>query len=309
MKINAWTLLAVVLILSAIVGLGLRQIGSSSAGSRVVDDKGFQITCPKSVRVDSGVPYEFECQISNESEQQENITISADEGSLIEPERDGTYVLKASGTEVLPGRVYVSARLRTHLSANSEERLVAYIPLPLEIGAWIDTTVRYNPVLYVGAGLLAIQSATLLIAPLLYLGAAVRGKLSKPNFVRRLFVAIDVLFLSLILQFLLLMIFFFVITWLRAGSPSLDDHHWGSFRAGAVTLFLFAWLIYFMRWITFERPVPVEWRRWPKGNESAMPAGTWPATWWRLIVVILVGILTCLIAFLVNSYWFSWMDA
>ena len=98
MRISAWTLLVAVLILASIAGLGLRQIGSDVTGSQEVEDKGFSMICPQSVWVDSGVPYEFECQIFNESDQQENITISADEGSLIEAVGDGSYVLKASVT-------------------------------------------------------------------------------------------------------------------------------------------------------------------------------------------------------------------
>ena len=254
------------------------------------------MTCPQSVRVDAGVPYEFECQIFNESRYQEGTSVEPDDGDSIESTGDRSYVLKVHGRKQLPAtEEYVSARLLRR--GDDRVRYVTHA---------IDVKMRYSPILHIGPGLLGVQVLIMLIVSVFYLEPAASGKLSTPDLVRKAFVAIDLLYLTSIMQFVLLAAFFFAFTWSRAGYPNLDNNHWTSFLAYTIWLFLFAWLIFYMRWRFFERPVPVEWRRWPKGNESTVAASSGPSTVPKFIVVIIVGLLTCLVALPINAYWFGW---
>ena len=77
MKLNRWTILAVILLLSTAVGLLFRPVGDGAEGQQVVEDESLTLTCPESVTAASGDDFTIECRAVDVGEAGEDNTVSA----------------------------------------------------------------------------------------------------------------------------------------------------------------------------------------------------------------------------------------
>ena len=317
LKLNRWTILLIVLVLAAVVGIGVRQIASGPIGSQVNVDEGFSMSCPYLVRVDAGVPFEFECHVFNGSRFQDDVeVVSYTATSFVMDSVDNRYVMRIQeetlfpdtryvGADINPLPTYSGSRAGTDRVRSSFESLYRTDELA-SVSAGVQIRLNYNVLLHMGPGLLNLQILATLAGTLLYFLASARGFLMDSVFLRRAYLAVDVFYLSFLLQALLMAIFFFVFTLSRAGYPNLDNDHWVSFLIGLGWFVFFGWLVYFARWRFFQRIVPREWRRMPAVDIDRADSGNWEPSTGPIVVAFVIGWFVCLFALPINVFWFGW---
>ena len=314
LKLNRWTILVTVLVLAAVVGIGVRQIASGPIGSQVDVDEGFSMSCPFMVRVDAGVPFEFECHVFNGSRFQDDVeVVSYTATSFVKDSVDDRYVMRIQeetlfpdtrylGADIKPLPTYSGSRAGTERVRNSwyrDDELAS-------VSAGVNIRLNYNALLHAGPGLLNLQILAMLVGPLFFFVAAARGKFESPSFVRKSYVAIDVLYLTYLLQLLLMMVFFTVSTLSLMNAPDSPGNERDLFLISLPSFLLFGWLIVFARWRFFQRIVPREWRRMPAVDIDRADSGNWEPSTGPIVVAFVIGWFACLLALPINAFWFGW---
>ena len=242
MKLNRWTILAVILLLSTAVGLLFRPWGDGAEGWQVVEDRGLSLECPESITVNAGTLFLVECKVLSNSvwplriRAQQHFYDVVSKGWQIEEVEENTYEL----TERMRGMRSRGLEVRARAGPVYHPSLSV-----ADATATIDLRIRHNLLADVGMGLFVMQAFLLLgslllaviswprrnswpkhslisepssdsklsvlaqslILPWLYLlPQALRRPVGERS-LRRVYTALDILLLTLMAQVILMMIF------------------------------------------------------------------------------------------------------
>ena len=165
MKLNRWTILAAILLLSTAVGLLFRPWSIVEPELRTVDENGLQLTCPESVAASFGSLTTFECHVVNNSRAQGNSSIgmSIDRG-FGAISRQGFEIQEVSENEY-NWKPRIAARKGRMLLVDASVFDPSSQLRINQVSTQIDVNVQLPLVFYTGLGLSAIQALLLVIWP------------------------------------------------------------------------------------------------------------------------------------------------
>ena len=298
MKLNRWTILAVVLVMSTGLGLLFRPFGDGASGLVVVEEQGLSLECPEALIVTSGDFYEFECHIVNDSSYQEDIIVLGGAGSYREGALDddkieelglrpsrvrqispSMYLLEETRHALRPSSFTVTANVRSVEAEPGElyraslitfDELLARSDVSrmilLRTETQMNLEVKYHLLFYIGLGLFALQIAALAFGPVVYLAVLRLRRLNGVRAVRRGYRIIELLYFSYIAQILLIAVFHITDTIESVDQAEVYPHPTSEFVATLPALLLFLWLIVFARWRFFLRMVPSDLRQTVQTN-------------------------------------------
>ncbi len=159
MKLNRWTILAVILLVSTAIGLAFRPSGEGAEGRQIVEDRGLSLECPESITVDAGALFLVECVAISSSpwhlsiRAQQHFYDAVSRGWQVEEVDENTYEL----TELMRGMRSRGLEVRARVGPHTHT-----LPAVADARATIDLRVRHNLLADVGVGLFLTQAFLLL---------------------------------------------------------------------------------------------------------------------------------------------------
>ncbi len=178
MKLNRWTILAIILLLSTAVGLLFRPLGDGPSGSQVIEEQGLSLACPKSLTVASlsGGRVDLECEIVAESELPTDYKIW---GSVSEHFHDVQGIGNDEITEIAAGRYILTQSMYATNTRTVRVRAYAakgqFPPVDQAATTHVDIRVPRQWPYYVAQGLSLLQFAILMAGPLFGIILGVEG--------------------------------------------------------------------------------------------------------------------------------------
>ena len=168
MKLNRWTILGIILLLSTVVGLLFRPWGDGFEGQQVVEHRAVILTCPQSVTAALGEKQQVLCEFTVADENPEDYRLDA-YGDM-EQVSPGRYTLmqEFSVKSSEPYEVKVNRevtekavlRMRDNVTGPALRRLASH---PVAV---IDVRVRQHPIFYAGFVLTLLLTVILVGGPL-----------------------------------------------------------------------------------------------------------------------------------------------
>lgn len=298
MKLNRWTILAIILILSAVIGLPFRPLGPEGlSGVQTIHSQGLSLTCPESLTAVPDETYEIECVIVNDSPFQGYVFGTLRQGRLppaysnrsLNQGSDGTFLLANDFTRNRPIKIYA----RAFVSQN--DVVLAPTDILVESRAVINLTIKQYYSFYIGRGLLMLQAIALAIGFMLYALILLRGGIVSRSSAGVAFLMVDMLYLTYLVQLLLYPIY--------GIETRLTQHEFDRDFSSFMLIYLnFAWLVVFARWRFFLRMMPREWTR-----SDTTPSANRGATV-RLPVVpfLVVFAIGCVSVLMLATLFYSW---
>ena len=290
MKLNRWTILAIILLLSTLIGLAFRPWGDGPSGLQTVEDGSLSLTCPQSYTTDSGNYFTIECEVVDIAELGDSDEVSAyvwadPLGPLAELGRDleeispGEYILRANLRAARNGRADVEVNTHTYVLADVDTTMVAepFIPrirqLVRSTGLSVLIRVQHHLLFYTVFGLsllLFISLLSISIGALMYRRISGLRAYVRPSPSQIIYFIASVLWATYYALLLLLLLFHIVDT-------SALDRVQASIPAQiifivTIPLFLLSFVILrLVQWLTFRNADPfVSTQRTPAGNPSDM---------------------------------------
>ena len=217
MKLNRWTILAAILLLSTAVGLLFRPWGPAEGPPQTVENQGLSLTCPEVITAAPGSNIELQCEVTNSTRYQQydyyirgHISRKWDEPHNYIPFSDVSVVEIGRNRYLTTGHVWIyrddSIPTGASLHSWSEGGL-------LSTDSQVNIEVRHPLFYYPALGLLLLQMIALGGFTVVCMLFASWGSTSRqlgtaqPKFVLTAYRAIDVLWLTYFTQALLMLVF------------------------------------------------------------------------------------------------------
>ena len=167
MKLNRWTILAVILLLFTVAALMFRPWGDGFEGQQVVAHRELVLTCPESLTAAFGETRTVHCEFTQDSENLDDYRLRA--SGDIEEIAPGRYTLTqefkvdSSGShDVTLDRTVTSEAILRMRDNMADPRLRRTAAHPV---ATIDVQIRFHPVFYAGLGLTWLLTLILVGGP------------------------------------------------------------------------------------------------------------------------------------------------
>ena len=218
MRLNRWTILAIILLLSTGVGLLFRPWGAAEGPSQTVEKEGLSLTCAEAVIVTTGSTIELQCEVTNNSRYQQDSNFINGFFSRNWDEPSNYVVSDILEEEIARGRYLITGKgwIYRNDSIPVDVFLRSWENLEEDLGS-LRTSIRVevkHPLFYYTAlGLLLLQLIALSVSSILgillaiYNSAAKKFAASRPIFVLGTYRTIDVLWATYITQVLLMIVF------------------------------------------------------------------------------------------------------
>ena len=185
MKLNRWTILAIILLLSTAVGLLFRPLGDGAEGQQVVEDESLTLTCPESITVVYASQYfVHDCRLDSDPSIPERyrpyVEVDLNVSSMraydvVSEGRSGTPIEVAGGKKS-SAQLY-SARRSYDFPVEAGIRLgpTSRVTLRPPIETTINVRVKFPLPFYIGLGLLILQVGALIAGPILAVSGGILG--------------------------------------------------------------------------------------------------------------------------------------